>query len=80
MIRTILRIDGMACPMCEAHVNDVIRDRFPVRAVSSSRRKGVTEILSDQPLDERFLRETVASIGYTPISLIVEPYEKKRRF
>ena len=25
MIKTTLRIDGMMCGMCEAHVNDAIR-------------------------------------------------------
>lgn len=25
MIKTILKIDGMMCGMCESHMNDVIR-------------------------------------------------------
>ena len=33
MIETILKIDGMACGMCESHVNDTVRRGFPVRKV-----------------------------------------------
>lgn len=31
MIKTTLRIGGMMCGMCEAHVNDAIRARFNVK-------------------------------------------------
>ena len=30
MIETILKVDGMACGMCESHINDPVRNRFPV--------------------------------------------------
>ena len=39
MIKTTLRIGGMMCGMCEAHVNDAIRARFNVKKVTSSTRK-----------------------------------------
>ena len=28
MTKTVLKIDGMMCGMCEAHVNDAIRNAF----------------------------------------------------
>ena len=31
MIKTTLKIDGMMCGMCEAHMNDVIRKNFKVK-------------------------------------------------
>lgn len=31
MIKTTLRIGGMMCGMCEAHVNDAIRAHFNVK-------------------------------------------------
>ena len=46
MVKTTLKIDAMACGMCEAHVNDAIRKAFSVKKVSSSHAKGRTEILS----------------------------------
>ena len=33
MIKTTVKIDGMACSMCEAHINDAIRKAFPVKKV-----------------------------------------------
>lgn len=64
MIRTELKIEGMACGMCEAHVNDVIRQNFNVKKVKSSHRKGLTVIESEEALDEEKLVEAVASTGY----------------
>lgn len=31
MIKYTVRIDGMQCGMCEAHVNDAVRKAFPVK-------------------------------------------------
>ena len=52
MIQTTVKVSGMACSMCEAHVNDTIRRAFSVEKVSSSHAKGETVILSKEPLDE----------------------------
>ena len=48
MIKTILKIDGMMCGMCESHINDVIRTQFPVTKVKSSHTKGECVILSEE--------------------------------
>lgn len=29
MFETIIKVDGMACGMCEAHVNDAVRNAMP---------------------------------------------------
>ena len=42
MIKTTLKIDGMACSMCEAHINDCIRKNFKIKKVSSLHKKGET--------------------------------------
>ena len=52
MIQTTVEVGGMACSMCEAHINDAVRNAFPVDKVSSSHAKGKTVILSKEPLDE----------------------------
>ena len=64
MIETVLTIDGMACAMCESHVNDTVRSTCPVKKVTSSHTKGETVILSEQPLDEAALRATIDATGY----------------
>ena len=40
MIQTTIKVSGMACSMCEAHINDTIRGAFSVEKVSSSHSKG----------------------------------------
>ena len=51
MIQTTVQVSGMACSMCEAHVNDAVRSALNVKKVTSSHVKGETVILSDEPLD-----------------------------
>ena len=40
MFETVIRIDGMMCGMCEAHICDAIRSAVPVKKVSASHGKG----------------------------------------
>ena len=80
MIQTTLKISGMACGMCESHVNDAIRNAFSVKKVTSSHSKGETVILSEQPLDEALLRSTITATGYELQSVHSAPYEKKSLF
>ena len=42
MVKMILDVDGMACGMCEAHVNDAVRKGFQVKKVTSSHSKVTT--------------------------------------
>ena len=79
MIRTTLTVEGMACSMCEAHINDVVRRTCSVKKVSSSRKKGTTVILSETPPDTFQLREAIHAAGYTVTSATVEPYAKRWR-
>lgn len=31
MVKITMEIEGMACAMCEAHINDAVRKAFPVK-------------------------------------------------
>ncbi len=75
MIKTTVAIRGMACGMCEAHVNDAVRAAFPVKRVTSSHRRGETVILSDAPLDAGKLRRALEANGYIMLSASEEPAE-----
>lgn len=39
MYQYIIGVEGMACGMCEAHVNDAVRNAFQVKKVTSSHTK-----------------------------------------
>lgn len=80
MILTTVRISGMACSMCEAHINATIRRTFSVKKVSSSHTKGETVIISREPLNEAALRAAIAANSYTAGEIRAAPYEKKGLF
>ena len=80
MIKTTLQISGMACGMCESHVNDAVRNACKVKKVTSSHKKGECEILSEEPLDEGTLRSAISNTGYLVLSVTAEPYAKKGLF
>ena len=45
--------------------------------VSSSHRKGITEIVTESPIPEEVLRAAIAPTGYRITGYRAEPYEKK---
>ncbi len=81
MTNYILRIEGMACGMCEAHICETIRRTCPeAKKVSASHGKGEATFLSERPVDENALRAAVDATGYRLVSVQSAPYEKKRWF
>ena len=77
MVKTTVRISGMMCGMCEAHINDAVRAAFPVKKVRSSHVKGETVILSETPMDRERLRQAISAMGYTVLSFNEETVKKK---
>lgn len=69
MVKTVLGIEGMACGMCEAHMNDAIRSNFTVKKVKSSHKKNQTVVTSEEELDEARLREVIERTGYKLVSV-----------
>ena len=72
MLQYTIAVEGMACSMCEAHVNDAVRKAFPI--------KKVTSILCENRLDEDALRSAISATGYQVLSIQSAPYEKKGLF
>lgn len=77
MVKIMLDVAGMACGMCEAHINNAVRQAFAVKTVTSSHKKGRTEIIAESVLDEEKLRAVIQAGGYTVTGVHIEPYEKK---
>ena len=80
MLKYTLKIDGMMCGMCEAHINEAVHAAFKVKKVSSSHTKGETVIITESPLDKKKLAEAIGTTGYILVSVKNEPYEKKGFF
>ena len=69
MIKTVIKIDGMVCSMCESHINDVIRRNFDVKKVKSDRKKKETIIESEQIVNNDKIKEVIEQTGYTLVSI-----------
>lgn len=80
MTQITIQIEGMMCGMCESHINDVIRKKFPVKNVSSSHTKNQTVILTESDIDDNDLKDAIEATGYHFISTSRAPYEKKGLF
>ncbi len=78
MIKTIAKIDGMMCGMCEKHINNAVSRAFVTENITSSHKKGETEIISETALDEALLREVIEKEDYKVLSVTSEPFEKKK--
>ena len=81
MIRMTVRIDGMMCGMCEAHVCDAIRKAVPeAKKVAASRSRKEASFLTEDAVNTESLKEAVNATGYTCLSVVSAPYEKKGLF
>ena len=80
MVKITLAIEGMACGMCEAHINEAVRNTFQVKKVSSSHTKKQTVIIAEKDIPEQELKDVIVKAGYDAVSVSSEPYEKKRLF
>lgn len=68
MVKTIIKIEGMTCGMCESHINAAIRKHFDVKKVKSSHKKGQTVVVSYEKIDLKALKKIIDETGYTLIS------------
>lgn len=72
MVKIIANIDGMACSMCEAHVNDAIRKNLKVKKVKSSHRKGQTIIISQEDISQEDIKKALEGTGYEVKDIVAE--------
>ncbi len=81
MIKTTVKIDGIMCGMCEAHVCDAIRKAVPAaKKVSASRAKKEATFLTDGAVDADAVKAAIDATGYTCLGVQSEPYTKKGLF
>lgn len=66
MGKYILKIEGMMCGMCEAHICDTIRNAVPsAKKVKASRRKSEASFVTDDTIDDETLKAAINATGYT---------------
>lgn len=81
MYKTTLKIDGMMCSMCEAHVCETIRKAVPTaKKVAASKGKKEASFLTEEAVDAEALKAAVDATGYICLGIESAPYEKKGIF
>lgn len=79
MYKTTLKIDGMMCGMCEAHVNDAIRKVMPAaKKLSTSHTKGESSFLTEEKPELAGLKKAIDETGYQVLSAETTEVEKKK--
>lgn len=77
MIKITVDVEGMACGMCEAHINDAVRNEFRVKKVKSSHKKKQTVIITENDIPDMELKRIIQKAGYEAVKITREPYEKR---
>ena len=80
MVKLTVKIEGMACGMCEAHINEAVRNAFQVKKVTSSHTKKQTIIIAENEIPEQELKNVIVKAGYDAVSVSSELYEKRGLF
>ena len=80
MKKITLKIDGMACPRCEARINGVITERLNPVSVVSSHIKKTCVITVNEDVEDALLKTLVEEMGFTLIEITREDYVKKGLF
>ena len=81
MEKITVKISGMMCGMCEAHICDTIRKTFPdARKVSASKSKNEAVFILENSFKPETLEKAISDTGYTFVSWSSEPYKKRGLF
>lgn len=72
MFKITVKIDGMMCVKCEAHMNEAIRKNFPVEEVTSSHEAKETVIVTAEDLTEDRVKTIVTETGYEYLGMTKE--------
>ena len=80
MIKIEFEVDGMRCGMCEAHINDAVRRVEGVRKVSSSHKKGKTEVIAQDGTNPEMIKQAIEQQGYIVKNTESGSYEKRGLF
>ena len=81
MNKVTVKIEGMTCGMCEAHICDTIRRAFPdAKRVKASGKKKEVTFLTVCQADREKIEKIISETGYTFISCESENYAKNGIF
>ncbi len=77
MFKITMKVEGMMCAHCEAHMNEAIKKAFKVKSVDSSHSDCRTEIIAKEDIAPEKILEAVKETGYTVSDIKSEEFKKK---
>lgn len=81
MNKVSMKIEGMMCAMCEAHICETIRKTIPkAKKVTASKGKKSASFLTEDTVDSEALKAAIDATGYRCTAITSEPCEKKGWF
>ena len=61
---TVIKVQGMMCPHCEARVKSVLEAIEGVSKAAPNHKKGVVKVEFDAPVDVQLLKDAINEAGY----------------
>ena len=81
MNKVTLKVEGMACSMCESHIADAIRKTYSeAKEVKASHTKKEASFVIDKDIDLSPVKDAINKTGYKYIDGKIDPYVKKKLF
>lgn len=68
-IKKMLKIEGMMCPHCEAHVKAALEKIDGVASATASHEKGIAEVILTKPVADQVLKTAVEEQDYTVLKI-----------
>ena len=77
-----LQLDGMACGMCEAHVNDAVRKNADkkISKLKSNHKTNITTFVSDDNLNIDKIVKEIKELGYRVLDYKINDYKQENFF
>lgn len=76
MFKYTIKINGMKCPHCEAHMDEALKAKYNVKKVKSSHEEKQTILVTEDEVNEADLKQVVTDAGYKYVSFTKEPYKR----
>lgn len=76
MLKITMKVEGMACPRCEAHMVEAIKKAFDVKRVTASHTAKRCEIIAKEEIAESAILDAVKDTGYVVSDIKCEQHKK----
>jgi len=69
MKKMVIKIEGMSCSHCQKRVEEALKRQKEVKEVEVDLREKKAEVVLNQDIDERKMKELIEDLGYEVIKI-----------